>query len=177
MFAILLVKADFFIGPEGRTIATMRFASLAHSVVLASPTAEAIDGRRTYLTLDHRNIIDSTNLVLELGAVDKHPANPILKEEKAWELRFDNMQPSVWIDPVDKKWKLWYNMFATCSPMSAPLCQAGLDDDGTRPKKDGQGGPVACNGTNQLVGAIKARTGALCYAESIDGVKWEKPGQ
>ena len=42
-----------------------------------------------------------------LGSVDKHPANPILTEDKAWELRFDNFQPSVWVDPVDQKWKLW----------------------------------------------------------------------
>jgi hypothetical protein len=61
--------------------------------------------------------------------------------------------------------------------MSAPVCQAGMDDDGTRPKKPGQGGPVPCNGTNQLVQApITGRTGALCYAESADGVNWEKPG-
>jgi hypothetical protein len=144
--------------------------------LMASLTAGATGGTHTYLTLDHRNIIDSTNLEIELGTVDKHPANPLLKEEKAWELRFDNMQPSVWVDPVDKKWKLWYNMFATCSPMSAPICQAGMNDDGTRPKKAGQGGPVPCNGTNQLIADMPARSGALCYAESVDGVIWEKPG-
>ena len=68
-------------------------------------------------------------------------------------------------------------MFSTCSPMSAPVCQAGSDDDGTRPKKPTQGHPVPCNGTNQLVQAhIKGRTGSLCYAESADGITWEKPG-
>ena len=82
----------------------------------------------------------------------------------------------VWVDPVDNKWKLWYNMFATCSPMSSPICQAGMHDDGTRPKKRDQGGPVPCNGTNQLSGAPVSRTGALCYAESTDGVSWVKPG-
>ena len=56
---------------------------------------------------DPRNIIDSADLKLVLGSVDKHPANPILTEDKAWELRFDNFQPSVWVDPVDQKWKLW----------------------------------------------------------------------
>lgn len=80
------------------------------------------------------------------------------------------------MDPVDGKWKLWYNMFATCSPMSAPICQAGLHDDGTRPKRPGIGGPVPCNGTNQLTAPMPNRTGALCYAESVDGVTWAKPG-
>jgi hypothetical protein len=81
------------------------------------------------------------------------------------------------VDPVDSKWKLWYNTFASCSPMSSPLCQAGLHDDGARPKRAGQGGPVPCNGTNQLASPpFKSRTGALCYAESVDGVTWVKPG-
>ena len=65
---------------------------------------------------DPRNIIDSADLKLVLGSVDKHPANPILTEDKAWELRFDNFQPSVWVDPVDQKWKLWcafsFNVFS-----------------------------------------------------------------
>ena len=70
---------------------------------------------------DPRNIIDSADLKLVLGSVDKHPANPILTEDKAWELRFDNFQPSVWVDPVDQKWKLWcapafsFIVFSACS--------------------------------------------------------------
>lgn len=142
----------------------------------AAASAAAAGGARTYLTLDDRNVIASANLELVLGAVTKHPANPLVTEDKAWEQRFDNLQPSVWVDPVDNKWKLWYNTFATCSPMDLPICQAGADDDGTRPKKAGQGGPVPCNGTNELMAPMPTRTGALCYAESVDGVAWSKPG-
>ena len=68
----------------------------AVSLLLVYLTAAAAGVNvHTYLTLDHRNIIDSTNLELVLGTVHKHPANPILTEEKAWELRFDNFQASV----------------------------------------------------------------------------------
>ena len=42
---------------------------------LSIKLSETVPG---YLTPDHRNI-DSTNLELVLGTVDKHPANPILK--------------------------------------------------------------------------------------------------
>ena len=87
------------------SVALLSSACVTTTAIAAAATP---DSARTYLTLDHRNIIDSTNLELVLGSVDKHTANPILKEEKAWELRFDNFQPSVWVDPVDKKWKLWY---------------------------------------------------------------------
>lgn len=67
----------------------------AAALSLVCLTAAATDNTRTYLTLDPRNIIESTNLELALGTVQKHPGNPILTEEKAWELRFDNFQPSV----------------------------------------------------------------------------------
>ena len=49
-----------------------------------------------------------------VGSVDKHASNPILKEEKMWELRFGNTQPSIWVDPADGKYKLSYNMISTC---------------------------------------------------------------
>ena len=54
---------------------------------------------------------------------------------------------------------------------------SSLHFKGTRPKKAGQGGPVPCNGTHQInSSATLVRSGALCYAESVDGVQWEKPG-
>jgi hypothetical protein len=115
----------------------------------------------TFLLLDPRNIIEthgSTELVL--GAVHKEPANPLLTEEKPWELQFNNMQPSVWFDETDQTWKAFYNMFSTCEPASAKSCQA--------PKK-----ASACD--SNMVYDAKSRTGSLCYAESRDGITWTKP--
>jgi hypothetical protein len=61
-----------------------------------------------------------------VGSVDKHASNPILKEEKMWELRFGNTQPSIWVDPADGKYKLCYNMISTCEQ---PHRQDGAADN------------------------------------------------
>lgn len=61
-----------------------------------------------------------------VGSVDKHASNPILKEEKMWELRFGNTQPSIWVDPADGKYKLCYNMISTCEQ---PHRQDGAGDN------------------------------------------------
>ena len=43
-------------------------------------------------------------------------------------MRFDNMQPNVWYDPVPypgrKKWRAWYSAFTGCSkPLhTVPFC-------------------------------------------------------
>jgi hypothetical protein len=85
----------------------------------------------------------------------------LLREEKPWELQFNNMQPSVWYDEASSTWKAWYSMFSTCLPASAKSCQA--------PKH-----ASACD--SNMGYDAKSRTGSLCYAESRDGKNWTKPG-
>jgi hypothetical protein len=43
-----------------------------------------------YMLLDDRNVL-STDAEFVLGSVDKHPAGAMIKEERDWEMRFDNM--------------------------------------------------------------------------------------
>ena len=113
----------------------------ALSLSLVYLTAAAAVNAHTYLLLDHRNIIDSTNLELVLGTVHKHPANPILTEEKAWELRFDNFQPSVTSLPA---------LSHTVRCVSMTLC-------------------LACFATDSLIAALTAlsHTTALCLTVAV----------
>lgn len=117
---------------------------------------------QTFLLLDQRNVISSIDVELVLGNVLKDTANPLLTEQKPWELQFNNMQPSVWYDESDQKYKAWYNMFSTCEPTTAKSC-------------GGRGANVSACDSNMGYDA-KSRTGSLCYAESVDGVVWTKPG-
>ena len=48
--------------------------------------------------LDDRVIDRLKNAVLRVGVVQKHPANPLFGEDKPWELRVDNMHPTVVFD-------------------------------------------------------------------------------
>eukprot|EP01051_Picozoa_sp_SAG22_P002389 SAG22_NODE_104_length_20159_cov_5.877517_28_plen_984_part_00 len=66
----------------------------------------------TYLLLDDRNVIDAGSAKLVLGEVTKAASNPLLREEKPWEMRFDNMQPNVWFD--NSTWRAWYSSFSSC---------------------------------------------------------------
>ena len=60
----------------------------------APPPPPTPPGKK-YLLLDDRNII-SSDAKFVLGAVEKHPSNPMITEERDYEMRFDNMQPNVW---------------------------------------------------------------------------------
>ena len=114
-----------------------------------------------YMLLDDRNVIN-TDASFVLGEVDKHPS-PLITEEREYEMRFDNMQPNVWYDPVEqpgrKKWRAWYSAFTTCSKPKdqVPFCNNA---------------PQKCGTTNAQGGH---RGSGFLYAESDDGINWVKP--
>ena len=114
-----------------------------------------------YLLLDDRNIIDTGTASLALGAVTKNPAGALIKEERDYEMRFDNMQPNVWYDPALGKWRAWYSAFTDCGgkpKTEVPYCNNA---------------PQTCGSTN---GGSKASRGSgLLFAESDDGIVWTKP--
>ena len=81
------------------------------------------------MMLDDRNIFQDPAATphpatLVLGAVEKHAGNPIIREDRDYEMRFDNMQPNVWYDPQLKKWRCWYSSFTSCAKpqKSIPFC-------------------------------------------------------
>ena len=98
--------------------------SLVVVLLVAHEAARVDASAAVYLLLDDRNVIQSRGVELALGQVEKAPQNPLLTEQQPWELQFNNMQPSVWFDAQDSKFKLWYNMFSTCSPPTARSCGA-----------------------------------------------------
>jgi len=111
------------------------------------------------LFLDSRIVASAANARLELGAVQKQPANPLFVEEafaerpKPWEARLDNVYPSVIYDCEDGIFKCWYKSFIYDEPSNntALAQRPGL--------AYGQG----------------AREEGLLYAVSTDGIHWRKP--
>jgi hypothetical protein len=93
------------------------------------------------------SIVASANgtLTPSIGTVQKHARNPLLVQDKAWEPRLDNAYPNVVHSPGD-------------------------------PNGDFRlwyGGFIACEDCAQ--GAGKHRVNAWHYANSSDGLIWEKP--
>ena len=134
------------------TIAAMAlFGTIACGSVAVGQSE--LDMRRDrYLLLDSRIIESTHNVELTVGVVQKDKNNPLFKEDKPWEPRFDNPYSSVIHDEEEKIYKCWYSMFIKSDYEATPSDKrAWLDWHEGR------------------------RTFGLCYATSKDGLHWEKP--
>ncbi|MHC4917769.1 MAG: hypothetical protein ACYTGB_20020, partial [Planctomycetota bacterium] len=109
--------------------------------------------RSKYLLLDSRIIEKKENARLAVGTVKKHPANPLFKEDKPWEPRFDNLYSNIFYDKEDKLYKCWYSPFIVDKASSQTSREERLK---TRYRPRG-------------------REMGICYAVSRDGLKWDKP--
>lgn len=112
-----------------------------------------IQKRSKFLLLDERIIEKTDNAELVVGSVVKNPANPLMKEDKPWEKRFDNLYGNVLFDEAEEIFKLWY------SPFIVDSSSAGL----TLLQRQRKYKPPI------------NREMAICYATSKDGINWVKP--
>ena len=108
--------------------------------------------RDRYLLLDSRIIESTENARLTVGAVRKDENNPLFKEDKPWEPRFDNPYLSVIYDRQDKLYKCWYSIFIKSDYEATPSKKRAW-----LKWKEGR------------------REFGVCYATSRDGIRWKKP--
>lgn len=124
---------------------------------------------RKHLLLDRSVVRSATGARLMPGEATKYPGNPLLSdagpEREPWEVRYDNMQPNVFLD--NGTFKLWYS--------SSLTCQASNDTRGTKDDACGTKGYWPCSGVVAPKIGPKGRLWALMYAESKDGIEWTKP--
>ena len=111
------------------------------------------------LLLDPRIVASTTKARLQLGTINKHPANPLFSEEgcahppKPWEARLDNVYPNVIYDDEDGLFKCWYKSFIYDGLSNrTPLKQRPHHTYGESEREEG-----------------------LLYATSVDGIHWQKP--
>ncbi len=130
-------------------------ASAALRVFAETPLEAATLGTRTnYLLLDDRIVDRIENVHLRIGKVTKHPANPLFKEDKPWEVRFDNVYANLIYDEELKLYRCWYSPFI-------------IDELTT--------GTLGEKRKNVKYRATPTREMGLCYGVSSDGIRWEKP--
>ena len=129
---------------------TLVVAIAAATDVTVQPPAE----RTRFLLLDSRIIESKENVTLTVGLVHKDPRNPLFKEDKPWEPRFNNLYANVIYDNEDNLYKCWY------SPFIVDLSAKGMT---LQQRRETRYRPP------------RSREMGICYAVSRDGLKWEKP--
>jgi len=144
-------------------VATACGGAVCGGAVCAGAVAAAADShdqtplkRTRFLLLDSRIIETVENAKLTLGTVVKDMNNPLFKEDKPWEPRFDNPYCSVIYDQEDEIYKCWYSIFIQCSQeswLTVPREKRAEAD--WRESRD--------------------RGFGVCYATSTDGIHWKKP--
>jgi hypothetical protein len=150
----------------------MKVVRIAPAIFLASISCIAahIQPSSKHLLLDTSTINAAHGTKLVPGEAVKHEANPLLSDGnseqlKPWEVRYDNMQPNVFLD--QGKYKLWYSSWTTCEASDSTRGTAG-DACSTK-------GYWPCSGIIAPRLGPKGRIPALMYAESPDGIVWNKP--
>jgi len=140
-------------------IAVLMAATLAGNRALAADApAQTSTKRSRFLLLDSRIIERTENAQLTVGTVLKDRNNPLFKEDKPWEPRFDNPYCSVVYDEQEKIYKCWYSIFIKSGP------RGDFPGEGLPPDKRAW--------VNWREGT---RSFGVCYATSKDGIHWEKP--
>jgi hypothetical protein len=116
-------------------------------------SSSTIPARPHYLLLDNRLIERLDNARLALGTVAKQARNPLFREDRPWEPRFDNLYANVLYDETEKLFKCWYSPF---------IIDKAVTDTA---KADRLQVPYRPN----------VREMGVCYAVSRDGLTWRKP--
>lgn len=125
---------------------------------------------RHYCPLAPSNIQDAGGAQVVLGPVKK-TADALITELMPWEMRFDNMQPNVYWDHNKSVWRAWYSTMSECG---GNVTGPGIDP---RLPPDCQALPSNCSAASEPDWHWRdiRRAGAFAYAESEDGIQWEKP--
>ena len=99
----------------------------------------------------------------------KHPSNPLMREDKVWEVRWDNTYPTTRWDEAKQKFRMWYGSSFSCD-------RAPKKTDSFPNPVDGCGHPTWHQQFPDKV-PLQTKKGlsGIMYAESTDGIVWEKP--
>ena len=114
--------------------------------------AQPARAKEKHLLLDSRIIDRADGAELALGQVRKEARNPLLREDKPWEPRYDNLYANVMFDEGERLFKCWYSPFIMCEVTAT-----------TPPEK------------RVFRYTPGKREMGVCYATPKDGVAWRKP--
>ncbi|MFT7638867.1 MAG: hypothetical protein ACI9G1_000592 [Pirellulaceae bacterium] len=136
------------------------FLNFACAIACVWGSSANVFAADNYLLLDSRWVEHVKGAELIVGAATKHPSNPLMVEDQGWEPRWDDMHPSL-VNDQTGSWKLWYNPFIYDRPYRHP---------DVKPNS-----LIAWPPRFRYPAATRPRHTGLCFAESTDGLNWERP--
>lgn len=118
------------------------------------PVHDAFATRHKYPVFDSQVFVaPGANVKLVVGTGERQQADKVLlTEDRPWEVRIDNGYPNVIHQQDSPRFRLWYDCFILCADPRR----------GCSPK------PATVNGTH-------IPTSGTLYAESDNGIEWNKP--
>lgn len=160
------------LGSVAAAAAALMAVGSAHTVV-----ATLVPAREKYLLLDSRVIDRTENAVLRVGTVQKHPGNPLIRDDQPWEQNAGNMYPNVVFDAGEQVYKMWYETLNSPImegqiPWMRAITLGALGPDPYGPLVERKG-----RGTSWRIihESVPLGNCTLLYATSKDGLHWTKP--
>lgn len=143
--------------------------SAAASVWEKEPVQESSTSLQTRFLLLDRRVVDrncscNSNVSLILGQAKKEHANPLVCEDRPWEVTWLNTDPDVWFD--GKAWHFFYLSLLSCSSLAHP---------GSCPTKNYKYPYVPSRTFNGTKLPVHSEITATLYANSTDGITFMKP--
>ena len=121
--------------------------------------------RDRFLVLDDRIIAEAMNARLAVGQAVKHPGNPLFVADKPWEPWIGNGYFSLFFDDDWGLYRCWYEPFVVDKAYeTVPPEKRGQIDRQSSYRELRRSDP-----------SLNLRYINLCYAESEDGLSWNKP--
>jgi hypothetical protein len=145
-----------------------------------SPASKTNDDRswlvsepRTRFLLLDKHVVDrnesraGNNVSLVLGRATKEATNPLICEDRPWEVTWLNTQPDIWFDNLTSVWHFFY---LSCLSCPLPITRPGACPTANYKFKYR---PAATYNGNKI--NPHARVMGTLYGNSSDGIEWEKP--
>src|SRR5690242_3017605 len=89
-------------------------------VLLLSWSATASGATRTILLVDDADVLYRAGTTRVLNPPTRHPANPLIKTDKPWELQI--AWNTVWRDPRTGRCQMWYQAWNTVAREKTKSC-------------------------------------------------------
>ena len=86
----------------------------ARTAILVLLQWRTVLGEHVWLVVDRATTRNSPGLTVVVVPATKEASNPLMQEEKIWEVRWDNTYPTTTWDKERERYRMWYGSSLSC---------------------------------------------------------------